>query len=229
MINEIISSSLSQPPLFALEEGIEQVELFPEVWGAAEKLISQDLQLRWDGLEHLLKLNAHKFSPLITYLMCTRIGDPDIDLRSRIVEALAEVIQPDQNNKLTPENVRVTLLDYFSGIRTRQIYGLLQVVVVYSTLLDSVSRLINACSYANNQLLDIISDRTKPLEIRQEAIRVIGVVGYVEAIPSLDRLSARLEARMNGQKAMPFAPPSEKTEIDLLETVREALVSLRAP
>jgi hypothetical protein len=229
MINEIISSSVPQPPLFELEEGIEQVELFPEVWSAAERMISQDLQVRWDGFEQLLELNAQKYSPLITYLMCTRIGDPDIDLRSRIVEVLAEVIRPDQNSKPALENVRTILLDYFSGIRTRQIYNLLQVVVAYPNLIDTVSRLINACSYANTQLVEIINDRTKPLEIRQEAIRIIGAVGYVEAIPSLDRLSARLEARMNGQKAMPFAPPSEKTEMDLLVTVREALVSLRAP
>jgi hypothetical protein len=92
-----------------------------------------------------------------------------------------------------------------------------------------VSRLINACSYANNQLIEIVNDRKKPLEIRQQAIRIIGVVGYIDAIPSLDRLSARLEARMNGQRAMPFAPPSEKTEVDLLNATREALAALRAP
>jgi hypothetical protein len=212
-----------------MEEGIEQVELFPEVWSAAEKVVSPDLQLRWEGLESLLLLNAHRYSPLVLYLLCTRIGDPDIDLRARIVEALADVIQPDLNGKPAPDNVRVILLDYFSGIRTRQIYGLLQILVVYPTLEESVSRLINACSYANHQLVDIVNERTKPLEIRQVAIRIIGAVGYVEAIPALDRLSARLEARMNGQRAMPFAPPSEKTEVDLLVTIRETLTSLREP
>jgi hypothetical protein len=78
-------------------------------------------------------------------------------------------------------------------------------------------------------LIEIVNDRKKPVEIRQAAIRIIGVVGYIEAIPSLDRLSSRLEARMNGQRSMPFAPPSEKTEVDLLVTIREALASLRAP
>jgi hypothetical protein len=229
MINEIISSKWPQPSLFSLEEGSDKIELFPGAWGAAEYLISPKLQLRWKGLESLIELNAHRYSPLILYLLCTRIGDPDIDLRARVVETLANVIQPDQNGKSAPDNVRVTFLDYFSRIRTRQIYGLLQVLVVYPALEESISRLINACSYANNQLIEIVNDRKKPIEIRQQAIRVIGVVGYVDAIPSLDRLSARLEARVNGQKAMPFAPPSEKTEVDLLDATREALASLRAP
>ena len=63
MITEIFSSRFPQPQLFSLEEGIEQVELFPEVWGAAEKLISPEILLRWEGLEGLLELKAPRFSP----------------------------------------------------------------------------------------------------------------------------------------------------------------------
>jgi len=229
MITEIFSSRVPQPHLFSLEEGIEQVELFPEVWGAAEKLIIPELHLRWEGLEGLLELNAPRFSPLILYLLCTRIVEPDIDLRARIIEALGDVTQPDKNGKPAPENVRLILINYLSRIRTRQIYAFLQVLVVYPSLEEHVARLINICSFANNHLVDIINDRRKPLDIRQQAIRMIGVIGYVEAIPSLDRLSARLEARMNGQKAMPFAPPSDNPELDLLVTTRETLASLRAP
>lgn len=229
MITEIYSSRFPQPQLFSLEEGIEQVELFPEVWGAAEKLISPELHLRWEGLEGLLESNAPRFSPLILYLLCTRIVEPDIDLRARIIEALGDVTQPDKNGNPAPGIVRLILINNLSRIRTRQIYALLQVLIDYPALEKHVSRLINVCSYANNHLVEIINDRKKPLDIRQQAISMIGVVGYVEAIPSLDRLSARLEARMNGQKAMPFAPLSENPELDLLVTIREALVSLRAP
>lgn len=228
MITEIFSSRFPQPQLFSLEEGIEQVELFPEVWAAAEKLISPEILLRWEGLEGLLELKAPRYSPLILYLLCTRIVEPDIDLRARIIEALGDVTQPDNNGNPAPGNVRLILINYLSRIRTRQIYALLQVLVVYPSLEEHVSRLINVCSYANNHLVEIINDRKKPLDIRQQSIRMIGVVGYVEAIPTLDRLLARLEARMNGQKAMPFAPLSDNPELDLLVTTREALASLRA-
>ena len=228
MITEIFSSRFPQPQLFSLEEGVEQVELFPEVWAAAEKLISPEILLRWEGLEGLLELKAPRYSSLILYLLCTRIVEPDIDLRARIIEALGDVTQPDNYGNPAPGNVRLILINYLSRIRTRQIYALLQVLVVYPSLEEHVSRLINVCSYANNHLVEIINDRKKPLDIRQQSIRMIGVVGYVEAIPTLDRLLARLEARMNGQKAMPFAPLSDNPELDLLVTTREALASLRA-
>ena len=57
---------------------------------------------------------------------------------------------------------------------------------------------------------------------------MIGIIGYVEAIPALDRLSARLEARTNGQKTMSFAPPTDNPELELLAATQEALESLRA-
>ena len=102
-------------------------------------------------------------------------------------------------------------------------------LVEYPSLEVHVTRLLNLCSFGSNQLLEIVNDRKKPLKIRQIAIRVIGIIGYVEAIPSLDRLSSRLEARMDGQKAMPFAPPAGNPELDLLATTQAALASLRAP
>lgn len=228
MITKIFPSRFPQPQLFSVEEGIEQIELFPEVWSAAEKLISPELHLRWEGLEGLLELNAPRYSPLILYMLCTRIVEPDIDLRARIIEALGDVAQSDKHGNPAPGNVRLILINYLSRIRTRQIYDLLQVLVDYPSLEEHVTRLLNVCSFASNQLVEIINDRKKPVNIRQKAIRVIGIIGYVEAIPALDRLSARLEARMNGQKAMSFAPPTDNPELELLAATQEALESLRA-
>jgi hypothetical protein len=57
----------------------------------------------------------------------------------------------------------------------------------------------------------------------------IGTVGYLEAIPALERLAARLEARLSGQQAMTFAPPSQSEENELLPIVRSVLHLLQAP
>jgi hypothetical protein len=55
-------------------------------------------------------------------------------------------------------------------------------------------------------------------------------VGFLEAIPAMERIQSRLETRLEGQQSMPFAPVShDSDEVDLLPTVREALAALRAP
>jgi hypothetical protein len=67
-----------------------------------------------------------------------------------------------------------------------------------------------------------------PLPIRQKAIYYVGLVGYLEALPALERLFNRLEARQNGQYLMSFAPPSSKTDDDLLPSLRVAIDQLKA-
>ena len=58
---------------------------------------------------------------------------------------------------------------------------------------------------------------------------MIGRVGFLDALSSLERLENKLETRLNGQKTMPFAPPPSLDEADLLPAIRMALNSLRIP
>jgi hypothetical protein len=92
-----------------------------------------------------------------------------------------------------------------------------------------VAQLLNACPYAGNHLADILADRSKTLNIRKQAAHYIGRVGYLAAVPALERLQTRLESRLSGQQAMPFAPPMGTDEVELLPFVRETLAVLRAP
>jgi hypothetical protein len=62
--------------------------------------------------------------------------------------------------------------------------------------------------------------------IRQKAVYFVGLVGYLEALPVLERIQSRLEARQIGQYAMSFAPPSIKSDEDILPSLRIAIKQL---
>jgi hypothetical protein len=58
---------------------------------------------------------------------------------------------------------------------------------------------------------------------------MIGRVGYLDVLPTLERLANRLEARLSGQQTMPFVKVNEDDEAILLPEIRQALHLLQAP
>jgi hypothetical protein len=58
---------------------------------------------------------------------------------------------------------------------------------------------------------------------------MIGRIGYVDALPVVERLAAKLEARVNGQQMMPFTQPENSDEVKLLPAVLSTQEILRAP
>lgn len=230
MQDDRVDLELLQPKLFDFsDQTTGTVELFPAVWSAAEDLVSPDLTMRLKGFEKLLELNAPRLSPLITYLLATRIMDPDINLRVRIVKALGELLMLDKEGRVTPEPVRKYLMTYLNQMRTRPIFSLLEVGSQYPIEKENIARLLNACPNAGRHLADILSDRNAPMAIREQAALFIGLVGYLDAIPALERLSSRLESRISGQQAMSFAPTAVSQETKLLPTIRDTLTLLYAP
>jgi hypothetical protein len=98
----------------------------------------------------------------------------------------------------------------------------------YPDIFESTAKLLNASPYAGTHLIDISVSKRTPIEIRRKALCLIGAVGYIDALPALERMAARLEARVNGQQIMPFAPQSNVEDIDLLPDLRNAIASLRS-
>jgi hypothetical protein len=218
---------VSQLPLFQFGEiTTGQVELFPTVWGAAESLSSSEVRLRQQGLDLLIKCGATRLSPLITYVIYTRLTDPDMETRSLVVQALADVLTPDDKGRQAPEPVRQHLMAQLGRMRTREIYALLQLLAYKPDLTPQVGRLMNACPYAGAHLAELAASRKAPLEIRRYAIRLAGEVGYCDVIPTLERMLARLESKVNGQQSMAFAPPVGMEDADLLPEVKGALEKL---
>lgn len=220
-----------QPTFFdVIETSSGLIELFPAVWSAAEGLISPDARTRITAFDRLLELGAPRLSPLISYLLATRIIEPDLPLRCRIVRALGDLLVLDEHGHQAPEAVRRYMIAYLAQMRTRPIFCLLQVAIADPSLEAHVTRLLNTCPHAGGHLAEIFSDRGASLPLRQQAVHFVGLVGFLDAIPALERLAARLEARRNGQQSMPFAPPSgpQQNESDLLPEIHKTLGLLRA-
>lgn len=205
------------------------VELYPAVWSALEALISPDAQARHAGLDYIIQLDAARLSPLVAYTLATRLDDPDIGLRARIVMVLSRALVTDEQGWIAPDSLRLHLKNWLAQMRTREIYALMQLLDHDEALATPVAILLNACSYAGNHLAEILTNRTAPLPIRVWAATMIGRVGYIDAIPVLERSLIRLESRLNGQQAMSFASVEGGEEIELLPSIRHALSLLRAP
>jgi hypothetical protein len=220
---------VEQPLLFELgETSTGSLELFPEVWFAAESLGSPDAQVRREGLNRLIELGAPRHTPLVSYLVATRLTDPDIEIRCRIIQALAEVFSLDQSGNPASDQVRRTLATQLARMRTREIYALIQAAIYDSSIEEAAARLLAACVFAGRHLVDILSERKTPLTVRRQAVRFVGRVGYVDAIQALDRIASRLETRLNGQQAMPFLPLTGIDDTELLPEVQEVLYQLRS-
>ncbi|MCK4977909.1 MAG: hypothetical protein KAS36_13325 [Anaerolineales bacterium] len=219
-----------QPPLFDLGDSSTGVaEFFPQVWGIAEGLTKPDVEERRFSLNYIAESRVARISPLIVYLLSTRVNDPDIQIRSQVVQVLGDVLSADEDGNPAPEAVRYHLTSHLSQMRTRQIYALLQVLVYDGDLEPQVARLLNACPYAGIHLTDVVSSRKTPIEVRLNAVLLIGRVGFVDAIPALERLLARLESRINGQQSLPFAPQIGTEETDLIPYIQATLILLRSP
>lgn len=224
MVSEI------QPSLWqSIEISTGILELFPEVWNAAEALCGTDARLRSQALAHLDELGAARLSPLVVFLVSTRLSDPDIKVRCQAVRIAGDLLSLDNQGNATPEPVQRCLVTTLSQMRTRGIFHLLEVANEEPESTPQVTRLLNACPYAGRHLADIALDRAFPMAERKQAVLFIGAVGYLDAISSLERLAGRLASRMKGQQIMSFAPPSQDDENDLLPIVQSVLQLLHAP
>jgi hypothetical protein len=216
-----------QLPLFDYGESITNVvELFPAVWQATEFLASPEIGIRQHGLDTLVEIGAQKVSPLVAYMIATCLNDPDFKIRKRAIFILADLLTGDPGKKPIPEEVKKVVKNYLHHINEHIAFILLEVSASDPQVDPSLYQLFNSCPYAGKYLGDIATQWKNPLPIRQKAIYFIGVVGFLEALPVLEKLMSRLEARQNGQYMMSFAPSSSKSDEDLLPYLRVAINQL---
>jgi len=205
------------------------LELFPAVWSAAEALCGPNEKLRREALVRLDEMGAPRLSPLVAYLIATRLSDPDLGMRAKAVRILGDLLTLDAHGNTAPEAVRRHVVAAISQMRTRAVFNLLEVATEEPETAPHITRLLDACPFAGRHLADISLDRTLPLAQRKQAVLFIGAVGYLDAISALERLSSRLEARSGGQQTMPFAPLDHANESELLPIVKSVLLLLQTP
>lgn len=196
------------------------------VWGAAEALTSLDLETRHMGLRQLVERDAVRHHPLVAFLLLSCLAEPDIALRAQIVDALADVVVPNGHGDPAHAPSFPSLTAKLAGMRTRQIFALLQVVDFDKSNESRVAGLLDYCSFAGGHLASILSTRTISLSLRKQAAYFIGRMGYLDALPSLERMAAKLESRRNGTGEL---GRNEEDDAALLAMIRNSVELLRAP
>ncbi|MBM3144454.1 MAG: hypothetical protein FJ010_05655 [Chloroflexi bacterium] len=203
-------------------------ELFPAVWRALEGIASPDVSVRIRSLDELIALDAPRLSPLVAYVLATRLIDPSVKFRMRVIEALGNIIS-NGNGESLPLEVRRHLKAHCAVIGRGTVLAMLEVAELEPSVESQIAAIFNLCSHSGAILTELMSDRRVAVSLRRQAIHFIGRVGFIEAIPYLERLAERLSARSNGQKKMSFAPPTEPDESTLLTSTQAALTLLQEP
>ena len=218
-----------QLPLFVYGEPTENIlEVLPVVWNSTELLTSPDPFTRNHAIDAILELGVQRVSPLVVYMLATKLSDPEIGIRRRAVYILGDLLMDTSASSDAPENVRQTIVNALLNMNEETIYSLLEVAVVDPMVDRFLFQLFNSCPTAGKYLGEILSQWKHPLPIRQKAIYFVGLVGYTEVLPLLERLFNRLEARQNGQYTMSFAPRVIKHDEDILPLLRIAINRLSA-
>lgn len=216
-----------QLPLFVYGEPTANIlEVLPTVWNATEALASPEVVNRHHGIDTLVDLGVQRVSPLVAYMVATCLNDTDIYIRRRVAYILADLLINDPGISPTPDPVRNTVINYLQHMREETLFGLLEVAVMDPLVEKSIYHLLNSCPLAGEYLGDILSQYKNPLPIRQKAIYYVGLVGYTEVLPVLERLLNRLEARLSGQYAMSFAAQSHKSDDGIIPDLRIAIRQL---
>lgn len=227
-----MSEFLNHPQLtlFDLSDTVEDVlEIFPEVWKALEMVISSNVENRIQGLREIVRLNAHRLSPIVAYVLATSLDDPNIDFRYEVVQAVGELLSRDSSGLQIPIDVKLQVKYYLGQMRKMKVFALLQVADYQPSSIENVAVLLKNCSYSGQILGDIFTDYKLPIKIRRQGIYFAGYLGFIETVPRLEKLEDKIESRLNGQKAMPFVPKSSKEDILLLPTIRKSLELLKTP
>lgn len=219
-----------QPNLISSDQGASQavVELFPGIWQVAEKISAPDVEARRKALKELKQTQAARVSPLIAYLLATRILDPDIEFRAQVVDYVASIMDTDSEGRHAEGEVRSQIFSTLSSLEFSGLMALVEAAVWDEKLVPNVSTLVNYVPSAGEMLREFVADRTLPIPIRSMAILLIGQVGYVEAMSELERIQNRIQSRQSGQSSMPFAPTQNKKEFDLLPALKRTITILRS-
>jgi len=219
-----------QLPLFDFQKTSSYAfELFPKVWGAAEALIDGQFENRRAGLDCLEGLNAARFSPLILYIVFSRMAEPDLNLRVRIIKILANVLSPDENGQYAPDSVRRVLIHHLSFLRMDEIFALLEAAEFDETTIPGIVSMFRENCMTGNDLTEIVMDRKMPIALRMQAANFIARVGYVDAAPGLEKFIYRLESKVNGQQLFTAYTPDAVDEGQLLPVLKDVLTVLKAP
>ena len=113
--------------IIAIHQSLSEIMKFTEKWQEVEKLTSPDSNEREAALDSLMEQGVARTSPLIAYILATRISDPDLELRAHIAKALGSILTADENGQFVADQVMTHLHGFLYHIEKDQILKLLEV------------------------------------------------------------------------------------------------------
>jgi hypothetical protein len=164
---------------------------------SAEKLISGDAEIRAAGIREIIEMRTYLDSPLIIYLLATRINDPDHGIRIYVTNILAEVLQ--KSKEEDPERIvesKVTLINYLMNLDESEIRALLEIGVQDLSMRQKVTRILKNCSCADVTLVLLLKDNHESIEMRMLAADLLGEIGFVKQLVPLENYQSRLQKRL---------------------------------
>jgi hypothetical protein len=224
-LNPLRSPQLS---LFSKPTEVEERTLIPLIWRLLEALLSKESDIKLFALQELANLNAIMVSPIIVAILVSSLEDRDEAIRKEIVDIIGNFLKSPILNDQFNIYIRAFIKDVLSRMRTRSIYSLIQLYNLDVQLKENIVTLINQCPNAGKHLTDIFLSRNSSIKIRQNAIEIIGIIGYINAIPDMERLLSRLLTRINGQQSMPFITSQGLDETPLIHYLEASLTNLKA-
>lgn len=157
-----------------------------------EALLAPEAKKRARGLQALVAIDAHRRSPVAAALLCKMLDEPDLRLRSEIVDALADMIGAPGDPIISHERARDWARAVLGEIRQREIFALVQVAAACEGRTEAVCRLLAMCPFSGPTLVRILGNPSSALNVRAKAATLIGMIGYIEAAPILEKLAERL-------------------------------------
>ena len=180
---------------------------------AAEALLAPEVTRRHWGVQRIQCLGVHRSSPFVAALLARCLCEPEVSLRSVIVQMLAEALSPEEEGRPERENVRAWACGMLNGMRQREIYALVQVAHNSRGSIPAVCRMLEYCPFAGSTLVRIVTNSQGDVEIRAAAAELLGCIGYLDACLMLDGLVARLQRRQEAQPGWSLTPGSREVEI----------------
>lgn len=165
----------------------------PRLWKSAEDLVSPDPHLRDSSLDQLEEIDGIHRSPLIAYLLISRISEPVLEVRFHIIQFLGELVDFDSPGRRFSDQALIFAKNALDQMDKFQLIRLLEVSESYLTAERAISNILKLSSYAGAGLSGIVNDRKLPVSVRQQAVFYCGEVGYLSSKTTLQNLASRVE------------------------------------
>jgi hypothetical protein len=197
-----------------------------ELHQALEDLLSGDASLQAQALDCLVKMDAHRRSPLAIAILGNRVTERNRSIRAKIISMLAEPLRVNERSERAASNVLRILHDILSKLGKQEVYALTELVDDDASMLDPVCILLDQCSASGQILVDMVTQHDLKLSLRIAAADVIAQVGFLEAERPMKMFERRLLDRSARQLAMDFASQTREEAEKLVPVLRRTLQAL---